>query len=442
VSALAAAEPRQAYQPVYLNAATIGILTSAVKLAGAVKVAVTARFFGTADELDAFLIAFLLPSFLSDVFASSVTPCLIPLLMGSEQPQRVAREALAFAIAVMSAAVAVLAVSGRWLLPLAGSSFPVEKLALASTLMFGLLLWLPMSACIATWRAVLNTHNRFAMAAIAPLASPLLTIVLLYGFAGQWGVAVLCAGTVGGAAIEAIVLAIVVHRLGWPIFPALPEWRKPWMRQLWRQYIPLTFGTVVISLSTVVDQSFAGRLGAGKISALVYGTKLAAILLAVAGSAIGTAVLPMFSQMAASHDWRRLRAALRSYCGMIVAVTLPVTLALIAASSFLIRAFFQHGAFHEGAAELVTQVQRFALLQAPFAIILAVVTRLTAALSANVLLLPTGVAALIGNVTLDYIFSRWLGVAGIALATPLVQAISLAVLLLLLRRRVPELFRA
>jgi putative peptidoglycan lipid II flippase len=442
VSAIAAASPRQAYRPVYLHVATVGILTSAVKLAGAVKVAITAHFFGTADELDAFLIAFLLPSFLSDVFASSITPCLIPLLMRSEQPKQVTREALAFALAIMSGAAAALAVAGHWLLPLAGSSFPAEKLQLASRLMLGLLLWLPMSAFIATWRAVLNTHNRFAVAAIAPLASPLLTIVLLYVFASRWGVAALCAGTVAGTAFEAVVLAIVVGRLGWPVWPAWPEWRKPWMRQLQRQYLPLTLGAVVMSLSTVVDQSFAGRLGAGKISALVYGTKLAGILLAITGSAIGTAVLPSFSQMAASQEWRRLRRALRSCCAMIAAVCVPATLALIAASSFLIRAFFEHGAFKEGATELVSQIQRFALLQAPFAITLAVVSRFTAALSANALLLPAGVAALASNVAFDYAFSRWFGVAGIALAAPFVQAVSLTVLLLLLRRRFLELFAA
>ena len=33
----------------------------------------TARYFGTGDALDAFLIAFLLPSFVSDVVAGSFT---------------------------------------------------------------------------------------------------------------------------------------------------------------------------------------------------------------------------------------------------------------------------------------------------------------------------------------------------------------------------------
>jgi Na+-driven multidrug efflux pump len=51
-----------------------------------------------------------------------------------------------------------------------------------------------------------------------------------------------------------------------------------------------------------------------------------------------------------------------------------------------------------------------------------------------------GIAALITNTILDLVLSRWFGVAGIALATTGVQVVSLLVLILLLRRRAPELF--
>jgi peptidoglycan biosynthesis protein MviN/MurJ (putative lipid II flippase) len=118
----------------------------------------------------------------------------------------------------------------------------------------------------------------------------------------------------------------------------------------------------------------------------------------------------------------------------------PLTIALFVCSGALVRAFFEHGAFQTGAAQLVTQVQRLAVLQAPFAILLAIASRLTAALSANRLLIWMGAAALITDIILDIAFSRWMGVAGIALATPAVQCVSLCALVLLLRRQEPKLF--
>jgi len=439
---------------VFRNAAIVGVLTSAAKLAGAAKVIVTARFFGTSDALDAFLIAFLLPSFLSDVVAGSFTPSLIPLLVRTqneggaasdtannpEAAHRLIRGALGFALTVLLAAAVGLGLTGRWLLPLAGSSFSADKLHLATALFFGLLFWLPMSACIATWKAVLNANGFFALAAIAPLATPLATIVLLYAFAERYGVAVLCVGMVGGVAMECILLALAVRRMGYPIGPAWPSWTSPELKSLRRQYLPLAASAIISSACVIVDQSVAGRLGPGRVSALVYGNKLAAVVLAVAASAAGTAVLPVFSRLAAAREWKRLRLSVLLYSGAVTLVITPLTIALVVCSGPIVRALYEHGAFQASAAQVVTQVQRFAMLQAPFAMLLAIATRLTAALSANRLLVSMGAAALITDIVLDVVFSRWMGVAGIALATPCVQCVSLCVLVVLLRRHEPKVF--
>jgi putative peptidoglycan lipid II flippase len=424
----------------------VGALTSAAKLAGAAKVMVMARFFGTSDPLDAFLIAFLLPAFLSDVVAGSLTPSLIPLLVRAqsendvEAARRLTAGALAFALTAMLLAGAALGLTGRWLLALAGSSFSADKLHLATALFFGLLFWLPMSACIATWRAVLNANGFFALAAIGPLATPLASIVLLYTLAERYGVAILCVGTVGGVAVECLALALAVQRLGYPIRPMWRDWMTPRLGNLRRQYLPLVASAIVSSACVIVDQSVAGRLGPGRVSALVYGNKLVAVLLAVVASAAGTAVLPVFSRLAAAREWKLLRRSVLTYSGGVVAIIAPLTIVLILCSGPLVHALYEHGAFQAEAAQLVTKVQRFTLLQAPFAILLAIATRLTSALSANRLLVWMGAAALVTNIVLDIAFSRWMGVAGIALATPCVQCVSLCVLVALLCRHEPRVF--
>jgi putative peptidoglycan lipid II flippase len=340
----------------------------------------------------------------------------------------------------MLMAAAALGLSGRWLLPLAGSSFSPEKLHLATALFFGLLLWLPMSACIATWKAVLNASGLFALAAIAPLASPLATIALLYAFAPSYGVTVLCVGAVAGVAIECLLLAFAVRRIGFPIHPAVSHWKSPELVSLRRQYLPLAASAVISSACVVADQSIAGRLGPGEVSALAYGTKVVAVLLAAVASAAGTAVLPVFSRLVAARDWKRLRHSLLVYAGTVTLIMTPLTALLIAGSGPLVRLLFEHGAFEATAAQVVTNVQRFALLQAPFAILWMIATRLTTALAANRLLVWTGAAALITDIVLDILFSRWMGVAGIALASSAVSVVSLAVLVLLLRAHEPRAF--
>ena len=80
-------------------------------------------------------------------------------------------------------------------------------------------------------------------------------------------------------------------------------------------------------------------------------------------------------------------------------------------------------------------IQRFALLQLPFALALAMVARLAAALQVSSVLARVAVVAFVANLTGDILFARWIGIAGIALATAMVQAISLIAVVILLVRR-------
>src|SRR5260370_9508484 len=63
---------------IFANTLTVAGFTALVKVCGAAKIVVTARYFGTADTLDAFLIAFLIPSFVAEVAAGSPAPPPLP----------------------------------------------------------------------------------------------------------------------------------------------------------------------------------------------------------------------------------------------------------------------------------------------------------------------------------------------------------------------------
>ena len=94
---------------------TVGGWTSVAKLAGAVKLILAARLFGAGDAMDAYLIAFLLPSFFIDMFAGPLDSALIPTLIevrekrGKEAAEQLYRTTLAAAGAGLLFAAAVVA---------------------------------------------------------------------------------------------------------------------------------------------------------------------------------------------------------------------------------------------------------------------------------------------------------------------------------------------
>jgi putative peptidoglycan lipid II flippase len=131
---------------------------------------------------------------------------------------------------------------------------------------------------------------------------------------------------------------------------------------------------------------------------------------------MGTAVLPHISATAVLAEPAALRQTLTRYGFFVLAVILPVTAGFIYFSEPIIRVLFQKGAFDAAATQLVSTVQKAALLQLPIAVLLALEIRLSSARKANRLLYRVAGLSLLLTIVLDVLFMRWWGVVGIALA--------------------------
>src|ERR1700730_5909226 len=135
---------------------TVGGWTSVAKLAGAVKLILAARLFGAGDAMDAYLIAFLLPSFFIDMFAGPLDSALIPTLIevrekrGKEAAEQLYLTTLAAAGAALLLAAGVVAAASALVLPLVASSFPPDKLAYTRALLLLMIAVGPLSGLSST----------------------------------------------------------------------------------------------------------------------------------------------------------------------------------------------------------------------------------------------------------------------------------------------------
>jgi Na+-driven multidrug efflux pump len=86
-------------------------------------------------------------------------------------------------------------------------------------------------------------------------------------------------------------------------------------------------------------------------------------------------------------------------------------------------------------------VQRFALLQVPFVILLVLAGRLAVAVSATVVMIRASLITVTATVVGDLVLARTMGIAGIPVAGAVAHALALASLVYFLYRREPRLFR-
>jgi putative peptidoglycan lipid II flippase len=408
---------------------TVGGWTAVAKVAGALKVILAARLFGAGDAMDAYLIAFLAPSFFIDVLSGPLDAALIPSLIemrekrGASNEEALYSTVLAGAGAALLAAALLAAAASGWIVRVLGSSFAADKLSLTRQLLLPMLVVVPLSGLSCTWRALLNSHRRFAFAAAVPAVTPVVSIIALVAMGKQYGVMALVTGTVAGGTLEAVLSCVGAKRLGYPV---VPRWSgiTPILRQVASQYAPLVAITLVMTGSALVDQGMAAGLGSGNVAVLSYGTRLLGVLIVIGPAAVGTAVLPHISTAAALSNPAAGRRSLRTYGLFIAAVIVPATAVVMYFSEPIIRLLFQQGAFSQAETHLVAGVQRAALLQLPLTVLLALEIRLTSAWKANRLLYRVAALSVVLTFVLDVIFMRWLGVIGIALAGAATRLVS------------------
>lgn len=415
-------------------------MTVAVRLAAAAKDLAVAGVFGTSREVDAFLIALLLPMAVVNILAGSFGAALMPTLIqvreqkGDRAARRVFASSLTLGILVLIVATGALALLGPLLLPVLGSGFEPETLSLTRSL----LSWLvPIAALTGLSRLLgtaINAEERFAIVAAAPAMTPICAVAALLGFGHRFGIYALAVGTLIGAGLELVILLAVVARSRLSV---VPRWGglDEHVQSVVHQYAPMVAGSVLMSGTVIVDQSMAAMLQPGSVAALTYGSRIVTLILGLVALSLGTVVLPHYSRMVAAEDWQGVRETFGDFTRLVLLVTVPITVLLIAFSHETIELVFQRGAFDDGDAALVSRIQGYYALQIPFYVMGTLSVRLFSALRANQILLAGAAISLPLNVALNVLFVRWLGVAGIALSTSVVYAASLVFLLTMLAVR-------
>lgn len=414
---------------ILLATATIALFSLGAKLMAMVKESVVAYRFGTGAALDAFVLAYLVPSFLTSVIGGSFASAFIPALVREQSARGVA--AASSLLARTSLVVVVLLLGGALvagptlvsMLPALSGNIDPATLGLARSFTWILLPTIPLVGLGALWTAALNARRSFLAASLPPFITPVTVMVFLVLGWHELGVYSVALGHLFGALAEATVLGAMLRSAGYSILGWNSD-RFAGLRAMWSQFLAAATGALLMSSTLVVDQIMAAGLGSGSVSVLQYASKVTNAVVTIGSVALGTALLPHLSSMVHDREWTSLRRVLRSYVLIVAAASVAVTALLVWLSPLIVGVLFRRGAFSEQDAVLVTTTQRMLLLQIPPFSVGVIAVRLISALNANAMLAVGAMISVVVNVTLNWVLMRRMGVPGIALSTALVYCVS------------------
>src|SRR5579864_114336 len=415
------------------------------RLLGAVRNIVIAAHFGAGPEYGAYVAAIALPDLVFQVLVGgAVGSAFIPVFkryhaVGEDDEAWYLTSAVINVFFLVAAFTSiVLAIFARPIMDIwvPGSTDPAFRDTVAT--LTRILLVSPAVFAVSTFcSSVLNSYNRFAVAAMAPLMYNLAIIGAALFLSGPLGIYGLALGAVIGAFLHFLIQLPFCLRLGMRWRPIL-DLRHSGVRDVVRLFAPRVVGLGVVQVNQVLSAIvLASFLGAVSIGFLNYAWQLIMLPLALA-MAVGTAVFPTLAEESALEHQAGFEQLFLLSLRMILFLTIPASIGLIALGEPVIRLVFQHGQFDEASTVGVASAMVFYALGLAGQATVEIVDRVFYARHDTRTPVLAAVLAVGVNLTASLLLMRTgLSFRGLALANSVAALVEAAVLLRFISVRMP-----
>jgi putative peptidoglycan lipid II flippase len=409
---------------IFKGMALVALFVFLGKLMSVAKEMAVAYRFGLNAEVDAYQFISNLISWPIGIWSSVLTAVLVPLAgriraFDAAELPRFRSELFGVALVSGLALVPLIWLGIGVMLHYGWSGLPANTVQIAARALPGLILLLPLGLLVALQSAWMLSAGRHVNTLLDSVPNFFICAAVLL-FAGD-SIEPLVWGTVVGGVFHLISLCVPMARRNEIEVPSFTYASSQW-NWFWQGFGILLVGQALMSLTVIVDQFFAVKLGTGAIATLGYANRILSLILGLAAIAVSRATLPVFSQAkltgeGAIHDiaiyWVRLMFVLG----------LAATLIGYWLAPWAVMLLFERGAFSALDTKTVADVLRYGLPQLPFYFSSLVLTSHALSQRRYQLIFWSGVIGFVFKGIGNFVLVPYLGVNGIAAATAFMAAV-------------------
>jgi len=339
----------------FKSTTTFSFFTIISRILGYIRDILIAIFLGSGILADAFFVAFRIPNtfrrlFSEGTFNAAFVPSYSSTLSnGKKQSEKFATKVFSLLILSLFFIVIIIEIFMPIFVFLIAPGFSgnEEKIGIAINLTRITLPFLLFVSLSSFFSAILNSHNRFAVAAAAPVVLNILLIsVLLYGnILGDKLVYYLSFAVTIAGLIQFIYLYFYVRKFYIPKFTIKNIIDKR-VKKFFSKLLPSIFSSGVTQINILIGTIIAS-FQASAVSYLYYADRIYQINLVVAGIAIGTVILPQLSKLIENKNDQEIISIQNKSFELSLFLSIPATVALLIASTQIVSGLFGYGSFSE-----------------------------------------------------------------------------------------------
>jgi putative peptidoglycan lipid II flippase len=331
---------------------TFSFFTIISRLLGYVRDILIAVFLGAGPLADAFFVAFRIPNtfrrlFSEGTFNAAFVPSYSSLLFNKKESQKFANNIFNILVIGLLFLVIIIEIIMPLFVFLIAPGFEgdYQKMELAITLTRITFPFLMFISLASFFSAILNSHNKFAVASATPIILNILLIgVLLLGKILNDKLVYYLSYTVTlSGIVQFIFLYFFVKKYFSPNISFSFKINNK-IKLFFKKLLPSIFSSGVTQINILVGTIIAS-FQASAVSYLYYADRIYQINLAIAGVAIGTVILPQLSKHIRSNKKEKIKLIQNKALELSLFLSLPAAIALLIASEEIISSLFGYGSF-------------------------------------------------------------------------------------------------
>tara|TARA_B100000965_G_scaffold403974_1_gene433477 strand:+ start:1 stop:1530 length:1530 start_codon:yes stop_codon:yes gene_type:complete len=334
---------------------TFSFFTIISRVLGYLRDILIAIFLGTGPLADAFFVAFRIPNTFRRLFsegtfnAAFVPSYAAELSQGKDQSDKFANNVFNLLVIGLFFLVIVIEIFMPIFVFLIAPGFDgdSQKMELAINLTRITFPFLFFVSLASFFSAILNSHNRFAVASAAPIILNIMLIGVLFfsNFLNDKLIFYLSLAVTISGIIQLVFLYIFVKKFYLPKLSFRINIDEK-VKRFFKKLLPSIFSSGVTQINILIGTIIAS-FQASAVSYLYYADRIYQINLAIAGIAIGTIILPQLSKYIQNDQKDEIILIQNKALELSLFLSIPASLALLISSEEIISALFGYGSFSE-----------------------------------------------------------------------------------------------
>ncbi len=349
------------------SASLFGFFTLISRILGYIRDILIAFFLGASIFADAFFVAFRLPNTFRRLFAEGTfNAAFIPSytsvkLLSRNQGKKFADDVLSLLVLVLLFLITFVEIFTPFFVYIIAPGFidngiKFELAVELTRITFPFLLFVSLSSFFS---GILNSNNKFAAAAAAPI---ILNIVLIFSLIVSFYyelnyVKQLSYGVTLAGFLQLIFLTFVTLKFYKPNFSfSLKVTTK--VKIFFKKLLPSILSSGVNQINILIGTIIAS-FQAGAVSYLYYADRVYQINLAIAGIAVGTVSLPILSKAFKLKNIAKVSNIQNKSLELSLLFSIPASFGLVIASEQIINCLFGYGSFSEKDTQLTATALKY-----------------------------------------------------------------------------------